>query len=37
LQRAILTTTGYTKLVMDLLLEGKLKFFACGAARQLLG
>lgn len=35
LQRAILTTTGYTKLVMDLLLEGKLKFFACGAARQL--
>ena len=35
LQRAILTTTGYTKLVMDLLADGKLKFFACGAARHL--
>ena len=35
LQRAILTTTGYTKLVMDLLAGGKLKFFACGVARCL--
>lgn len=35
LQRAILATTGYTKLVMDLLAEGKLKFFACGGARHL--
>ena len=34
-QKAILTTTGYTKLVVDLLAEGKLKFFACGVARRL--
>ena len=34
-QKAILTTTGYTKLVMDLLAEGKLKFFACGVACRL--
>ena len=35
LQRAILATTGYTKLIMDLPAEGKLKFFACGGPRRL--
>lgn len=35
LRRAIVETTGYTKLVTDLLADGKLKFFACGVARHL--